>query len=126
MREMRKFFSKFTLSDWLTFALGTLLFALTVVPIFVDAPWVEGWLSSALISLGAATLGALVLGQIAGRENDQDLNGQLSSIKSILETSVTDSAVHEIPAGQIGAELETMLRSASEWYFRGGSARWQR
>lgn len=34
--------------------------------------------------------------------------------------------MHEVPAGQIRAELERMLDSSKEWYFRGGSARWRR
>lgn len=123
---MRKYFRNFTKPDWVTFLLSAALFALTLLPIFVDVPSASGWLRSALIALGAATLAAIVLSQIGARDVDKSLINEIESLKELVESAVSVTAVHEVPAGQIRAELERMLDSSKEWYFRGGSARWQR
>lgn len=123
---MKEYFRSFTKPDWLTFFLSAVLFLLSLLPIFIDVPSVSGWLRSALIALGAATLTAIVLSQISARDLDKSLSSEVKSLKNLVESAVSVTAVHEIPAGQIRAELEFMLDSSKEWYFRGGSARWQR
>ena len=123
---MKTYFRSFTKPDWVTFVLSLTLFGLTLLPVFVDVPTTRGWLRSALITLGAGTLAAIVLSQIGARDFDKSLVRELESLKELVNSAVSVTAVHEVPAGQIRAELERMLDSSKEWYFRGGSARWQR
>lgn len=123
---MKNYFKGFTKPDWVTFSLSVALFALTLLPMLVDVPSTSGWLRSVLIALGAATLAAIVLSQIGAREVDKSLSGEVDSLRTLVESAVSVTAVHEVPAGQIRTELERMLESSKEWYFRGGSARWQR
>lgn len=82
---MIKYFRNFTKPDWVTFALSALLFLLTLLPVFVDVPSTSGWLRSALIALGAATLAAIVLSQIGAREVDKSLINEIDSLKDLVE-----------------------------------------
>lgn len=120
------YFRRFKIADWVTFVLCCALPVLTLFPIFLDVPSTGGWLRTALISLGAATLSAIVLSQIDAREVDKNLSTEISNLRSLMESTVEQAAVHEIPANQVKAELDRLLDSTNEWYFRGGSARWQR
>lgn len=126
VKRAKTYFERFAKSDWVTFALSVVLFALTLLPMFVDVPSTSGWLRSLLITLGAATLAAIVLSQIGAREADKSLGEEVESLKALVNSAVSVTSVHEVPAGQIRTELEEMLESSKEWYFRGGSARWQR
>lgn len=126
VRQMKTYFRRIAKADWVTFTLSFALFALTLLPMLVDVPSTGGWLRSLLITLGAATLAAIVLSQIGAREVDKSLSEEVDSLKALVKSAVSVTAVHEVPAGQIRTELEQMLEFSKEWYFRGGSARWQR
>ncbi|PVE17769.1 hypothetical protein DDA93_09780 [Arthrobacter sp. Bz4] len=123
---MKAFFSKFSKVDWVSFASCVALFALTLIPIFFDVSTTGGWLRAALISLVALTISTVVLAQISARESDKVLAGNVRTLQSLVSSAVDQNAVHEIPAGHIRHVLDEMLGSSKEWYFRGGSARWQR
>lgn len=135
--SVKAFFSKFSKVDWVSFASCAALFALTLIPVFFDVNTTGGWLRTALISFVALTISTVVLAQIGARESDKDLandvetlrslvDSKAETLKSLLESTVDQDAVHEIPAGHIRKVLGEMLGSSKEWYFRGGSARWQR
>lgn len=123
---MKRIFSDFSKIDWVSFASCVVLVALTLIPIFWDVSTTGGWLRAALVSLGAVTISTMVLAQISARESDKLLAGNVEELQSLVESAVDRDAVHEVPAGHIGHVLEEMLDSSKEWYFRGGSARWQR
>lgn len=123
--------------DWVSIASCVSLVALTLLPLLPGIGVTSDWLQSALISLAAVVLSAIVLAQIAIRGSGQKLDGRLDSLQTgfnerldSLQSSVNSAirldAVHEVAAGEVGVVLDKMLEGAKEWYFRGGSARWQR
>lgn len=123
---MKAFFGKFSKVDWISFASCATLFALTLIPVFFDVNTTGGWLRTALISFVALIISTVVLAQIGARESDKELARNVETLQSLVESAVDQNAVHEIPAGHIRRVLDEMLGSSKEWYFRGGSARWQR
>lgn len=123
---MKNFFASFSKFDWVSFASCVILVALTLIPVFWDVSTAGGWLRSALISLGALSISTIVLAQISARESDQKLTGEVAELQSLVESAVALDAVREVPAGHIHHLLREKLESSKEWYFRGGSARWQR
>lgn len=123
---MKTFFRKFARTDWVTFILTIGLVLSTLLPIFFDVDSAGGWLRNLIISLAAATLSSIVIGQIENGSRDRVLSAELQVVQGALQRAIPVDAAYEVPAKAIGEELDEMLQSSSEWYFRGGSARWQR
>ena len=123
---VKRFFRRLSKYDWVTFISSGVLVLLALIPVFWDVSTADGWLRGALISLSALTLTTIALAQINARDSDKRFADQLVELKSLVQGAVSRDAVREIPAGQIRASLDEMLATSNEWYFRGGSARWQR
>ncbi|WP_139340660.1 hypothetical protein [Microbacterium sp. CSI-V] len=123
---MKKFFGTFSKLDWVTFFLCVVLVLLTLVPLLPFAEVTDHWFLVAIIALGAVTLSAIVLSQIESREADKLISDRMDGLHSLVLSVVDHDAVHEVPAPQIRSELDSLLGESNEWYFRGGSARWQR
>lgn len=123
---MRATLAKLTKLDWVSvFSVGSLVF-LTFLPIFWDVDTSGGWLRNAVITLAAVALTSIVIAQIALRGGTAVSLETLGRIESTVSRAIDKGAVHEVPAKLINDELTDMLKNAKEWYFRGGSARWQR
>lgn len=123
---VKKFFSAFSRLDWVTFFLSAVLVLLTLVPLLPFAKVTDHWFLVSVIALGAVTLSSIVLSQIESRETDKALASGMDGLQSLVVSAVDRDAVHEVPAAQIRSELNALLEESTEWYFRGGSARWQR
>lgn len=123
---MRKYFRAFSRFDWITFVLCVVFVLLTLVPLLPFVRVTDPWFIGTVIAMGAVTLSAIVLAQVDSRETSKGLASAVTVLESLVASSIDGSAVHEVPAPQIRSELNTLLEGSTEWYFRGGSARWQR
>ncbi|MGI9821941.1 hypothetical protein [Agromyces sp. Marseille-Q5079] len=123
---MKRFFGAFSKLDWITFVFSVIFVLLTFVPLLPFAKVTDPWFLGTVIALGAATLSAIVLAQIDARETGKSLSTDMHGLQSLVVSSVDRDAVHEVPSQQIRDELNSLLEGSTEWYFRGGSARWQR
>jgi len=123
---MRNYFAKLSKLDWVSLGSSLALILLTFVPIFWDVDTGSGWLRNAVISLAAVALTAVVTAQISLRDRASASILEVGRLSDLVESAIDRDAVHEVPARQINQVLTAMLTSSNEWYFRGGSARWQR
>lgn len=86
-----------------------------------------------LLASFAAVLSALTVLVIVDRNSIHDARTAMSAVaeavgrvESVTESILARTSIREIAPDIIGAELTRLLGGASEWRFRGGSARWQR
>lgn len=123
---MRTFFTKLSKVDWIALVLCLVFVLLTILPMTPLVSLGEPWHVAVLISCGAVTLSSIVIAQVHARESDKDIADHMSGLELLMRNSISPGAVREIASSKIQGELEGMLQRCSEWYFRGGSARWQR
>lgn len=123
---MTNFFRRLSRLDWISLGLSVAFVLLTILPMTPLVSLGEAWHTALLISAAAVTLSTIVVAQIYARESDRTLNSDVSSLESLVRTSLTPDGVREVQSNEIREELDRMLSNCNEWYFRGGSARWQR
>lgn len=122
---MKKFVSRLSKTDRATLLSLVVIAALAIAPALWDMSDAI-WVRSAMIALAASSVSAIVLGQMNAREESGRIGNDVGKILELVDSSISEGAAREVPSSQIAPMLDEMLSAASEWYFRGGSARWQR
>lgn len=119
---MGKYIKKFTKWDWISVAFFVSFLVVTILPIFWELPWAQ----ASILPIGALIASTFVSAQIVSRIHEKTLIDNVEELRSLMKVTLDQKAVQEIPPAQIGLELDELLEGTTEWYFRGGSATWQR
>lgn len=117
---MLKTFRRVICRDWISILLGISYIVVALVSTSLDI------LNGIVLPLGAIVLSIIIFSQIAVRDDASEAKKSLDGLRDAVLANTIRNAVHEVPSGDIRGTLENMLDNSSEWYFRGGSARWQR